>query len=278
MINKTSIRHTVPLLLTLSNLAFGFAVIWLALTQRNRFWEDPSGFFTLLAALLLISCLCDFLDGFLARKLKTASPLGLELDSLADLVSFGVAPVVVFYISFFDAKPTIYSFTACLWYLLAGAFRLARFNNNSSQHKTVTNNFEGLPITGACVLWIGLLFFLGQNRGSTLYEDHEASLRRLAIFLFVSLGFLMISHLPYKSFKKTKISNPPRQALRDLLLLILLALLTMVRFGPETLVLAIPLFYIFGTPAAALWKKFHDKIHANHSSNNEHLPFFHKTR
>lgn len=250
------LRNTIPVILTLGNLAFGFAVIWLALTQRHRFWEDPSGFFTLLGGLLMISCVCDFLDGFLARKLQSTSSLGLELDSLADLVSFGVAPVVVFYVSFFDAKPTIFSFAACLWYLLAGAFRLARFND-LAQHKPTASsgNFQGLPITGASLMWVAALLFLGQTRGSNLYEFHETGLRRVAIFLFLALGILMVSHLPYKSLKKVKGAPTPRNALRDLILLGILAFLTVMRFGHETLVIAIPLFYIFGTPIVAMINK-----------------------
>jgi CDP-diacylglycerol--serine O-phosphatidyltransferase len=196
----------------------------------------------------------DFLDGFVARKLKTSSSLGIELDSLADLVSFGVAPVVVFYISVFDAKPTIFSFAACLWYLLAGAFRLARFNDRA-QRGVASVGFEGLPITGASLLWVAVLFFLGQEKGNALYEDHETLLRRAAIFMFAALGFLMVSHLPYGSLKKGAPQPRSRRALRDLALLGILALLALLRFGPETLVLAVPLFYVFGTPMATIFRK-----------------------
>ena len=125
----TKLRQAIPTALTLGNLGFGFATIWLCMTQQDKFWQDSRGLFTTLGLLLMSSCLCDFLDGFVARKLKVTTPLGIELDSLADLVSFGVAPVVIFYLALFDAEPSPLAFIACLIYLLSGAFRLARFNN-----------------------------------------------------------------------------------------------------------------------------------------------------
>ena len=234
-------------------MGFGFLVIWIALTKQEAFFLDPSRFFRLVALFLIISCVCDFLDGYIARKLKVSSGLGVELDSLADLISFGIAPVVVFYVGFFDAKPSIFSFVACLGYLLAGAFRLARFNNSAHQKDAPSSHFQGLPITGASLMWIGFLLFLGLGMSDEFLLGHEAAFRRATIMIFASLGFLMVSHLPYRSLK-----TPLQKSVhfkRNLFLLGLFLILLAIRVGPEALLLAIPILYVFGTPAALIFKK-----------------------
>ncbi|MBI4668737.1 MAG: CDP-alcohol phosphatidyltransferase family protein [Elusimicrobia bacterium] len=250
---RTVLRNWIPNILTLGNLAFGFIVIWLALTKRDWFQENSASFFTLLGALLMVACLCDFFDGFVARKMKITSSVGLELDSLADLVSFGVAPVIVFYVSLFDEKPTVFSFAACLAYVLAGAFRLARFNRGALQAAKLSSHFEGLPITGASLLWALLLLFLGQRFGNNLFEDHEAFLRRLIIFMFAAMGYLMISHLPYRSLK-TPVQKSDHLR-RDIAFLVVLGCLVAVHFGFTVALVLVPILYIFGTPVAAFWKK-----------------------
>ncbi|MBI4062790.1 MAG: CDP-alcohol phosphatidyltransferase family protein [Elusimicrobia bacterium] len=253
-------KSWIPNVLTLGNLAFGFIVIWLALAKRDQFYENPAKFFTLLGLLLLIACACDFLDGFLARKMNVSSSLGIELDSLADLISFGVAPVIVFYICLFDETPSIYSFTACLGYLGAGAWRLARFNQSTLATRKPNAYFDGLPITGASLFWASLLLFLGQQAGNSIFEDHETGLRRVLIFLFAAIGYLMVSHFPYRSLKA-----PAKKSLnlgRQLTLLVILGVLVFFRFGPEVALVLVPVAYIFGTPLAIFWKKI---------SNNEEM-------
>lgn len=254
---KHKLASALPTLLTFGNLAFGFLVIWMALSRRDQFFEDSGKFFTMLGLLLMVACLCDFLDGFVARKLNTTSPLGLELDSLADLVSFGVAPVVVFYVCLFDEKPGVFSFVACLGYILAGAFRLARFNNSASTPGKPNSHFEGLPITGASIFWVALLLFLGRGRGNILFEGHETGMRRFAIFVFAALGLLMISRFPYRSLKTPL--NKSRHIKRELVLLGLLGGLVIARFGLETAIILVPILYIFGTPLVNFWKKLHPK-------------------
>lgn len=248
-------RQWIPLTLTFGNLAAGFAVIWVALTQQEKFWDESAELFTLLGLIMLAGCICDFLDGFTARKWKTTSSLGLELDSLADLISFGVAPIVIFYLALFDERPSVFSFAACLWYLLAGAFRLARFNNAAHEDEAPRSFFDGLPITGASLLWVSFLLFLGQEHGSSLLAYHETGLRRATILLFALLGVLMVSHLPYRSLK-TPIQNK-RAAQRNALLVLLLSLIAGRLFGHEIVPIGIVLAYVFGTPLIATWKKIY---------------------
>lgn len=132
------------------------------------------------ALLIFIAALLDRFDGMVARKLKIDSELGKQLDSMSDIISFGVAPALLLYqgIIHIFSIPGIF-FT--VFYIGCGAFRLARFN--------ITENngyFHGLPITAAgCIL---TLCYLGNALISTFFY----------LFLIIILSFFMISPLKIK--------------------------------------------------------------------------------
>ncbi len=123
-----------PNLVTLANLAAGVLSIFLTLSEE----------YTLAAAFMIIAVVFDCLDGTVARHFKMTSDLGKELDSLCDLVSFGVAPAV-FAFQFTRQASTgwvVYlAVTVYVLFVIAGALRLARFNIKKMAH------FEGMPIT-----------------------------------------------------------------------------------------------------------------------------------
>lgn len=127
----------IPNILTLLNMALGLIAILLLMQP-----EHPHKV-SIVVGLVFFGGIIDFLDGFLARKLNTASNLGKQLDSFADIITFGVAPIMLInYIS--HCQPTILLIASSLVFMLAGAYRLARFNlNDFSKH------FVGLPITAA---------------------------------------------------------------------------------------------------------------------------------
>lgn len=113
-----------------------------------------NGNYILSAILILAAVMMDGLDGKVARKLKTSSDLGKELDSLCDIVSFGVAPAVLLYTQVLASNYHFIGLAAFLLYIICGAYRLARFNvMNISQY------FLGLPITiaGGLLALISLL-------------------------------------------------------------------------------------------------------------------------
>ncbi|MCH5345584.1 MAG: CDP-diacylglycerol--serine O-phosphatidyltransferase [Muribaculaceae bacterium] len=98
-----------------------------------------------------IAALMDFLDGAMARALKAYSPMGKELDSLCDLVSFGLAPsLLLFNVVQHYAGPSLWAYCA-LFIAVIGALRLARFNIDDRQ----TTSFIGLPIPANAIFWIG---------------------------------------------------------------------------------------------------------------------------
>ncbi|MDP4125376.1 MAG: CDP-diacylglycerol--serine O-phosphatidyltransferase [Bacillota bacterium] len=138
----------VPSIFTLANLLFGFlALIWVI-----------EGNFTLAAAMILLSVLMDSLDGKVARRLSVSSDFGKELDSLSDLVSFGVAPAILTYQAILQPHQTEFvkyiGLGIAVVFALCGAIRLARFNMLN-----ITTYFVGVPITFAGGL-MALLMFL----------------------------------------------------------------------------------------------------------------------
>ena len=175
----------VPNLLTLGNLISG------CLSMVFVFQEKP------MAAIICIgiSLLLDFLDGLIARMLQVSSDLGIQLDSLADVVSFGVAPaMMMFDVLSSSSNVEIISYLAFIFPAF-GAYRLARFNIQ----QTNSAYFQGLPIPAAATYFCGLFWLRAQSGCSdcSLPFDHP-------IFIVVSLiilSFLMVSQLPHFSFK-----------------------------------------------------------------------------
>jgi CDP-diacylglycerol--serine O-phosphatidyltransferase len=201
----------IPNLFTLLNLFFGCIAVILIMqngiavmytAEGEQFVGLPericiASFFIGLAALV------DFLDGMVARLFKAVSPLGKQLDSLADMVSFGVAPGLILY----QLLRTSYSSqengldVPMIWFLpaliipCAAAYRLAKFNVDDSQQY----GFKGVPTPAAGVLIASLpliYFYSNSNRVTA------AILNKLVLYGLVALlSWLMISNLPIMSLK-----------------------------------------------------------------------------
>ena len=128
----------IPSIFTLANLLFGFLALILVIEQN----------YTMAAAMILGSVLMDSLDGKVARRLSVSSDFGKELDSLSDLVSFGVAPAILTYQAILQPlQPGFIRYiglTIAAVFALCGACRLARFNMLN-----ITTHFVGVPITFA---------------------------------------------------------------------------------------------------------------------------------
>ncbi|AEF94196.1 CDP-diacylglycerol/serine O-phosphatidyltransferase [Desulfotomaculum nigrificans CO-1-SRB] len=139
-------RH-IPSLFTLGNLVFGVFALVLALgEQYNRG-----------ALMILMAGVMDFLDGKVARKLQVSSDFGKELDSLADLVSFGVAPAILAYaLNLSDLG--YMGLGISLAFVMCGALRLARFNVT-----TFSGSFMGVPITAAGAI-VAILVLITNNQ------------------------------------------------------------------------------------------------------------------
>ncbi|WP_397538107.1 CDP-diacylglycerol--serine O-phosphatidyltransferase [Rummeliibacillus pycnus] len=144
------IVKTLPNLFTIGNLLCGVISITFIM----------SGFLEVASIFIFLSAILDFLDGRIARKLKVNSELGVELDSLADIVSFGVAPALLFHSI---ATPSILTSLAFILFPTMGALRLAKFSV-----KPTIGYFNGLPIPAAGLTLVGMGMFSYSNAWITL--------------------------------------------------------------------------------------------------------------
>ena len=129
----------------------------------------------------------DFFDGFVARLLHATSSIGKELDSLSDLVSFGMAPAMLVFNMMTLFGVGLWAFAAML-IVVFGGIRLARFNVDTRQ----TTSFIGLPIPANAIFWIGYC--------AIVYGKSELSLP-MTLILIVLFSYLMVSPLPMSSLK-----------------------------------------------------------------------------
>ena len=144
--------------------------------------------------LMMAAAACDFLDGFAARMLKAYSPMGKELDSLADLISFGLLPSLMLYRRLVEGGMTGFLTYIPLIICIFSALRLAKYNIDDRQNE----NFLGLP-TPACAMWCGSLIYAadhGVMSMAGLLHD-----RYLILIGSVVLAFLLVSEIPMFSLK-----------------------------------------------------------------------------
>ena len=214
--NEHSSRiYLLPNLMTAGNLFCGFTatlkILEGALLQVSN--PDAAGdLFHAAIWFILGAFVFDFLDGRLARLGGHESPFGREFDSLADIVSFGLAPALMVY------RIVLQEFPRACWiiafvYLACGALRLARFNaaasNHGQGHVDNEKNFTGFPIPAAAGLIASItLFLLWLAEG----EHHLGKWKFVLPPLLLFLSFMMFSRFQYPSFKalnwKTKKSIP----------------------------------------------------------------------
>lgn len=182
------LRNNIPNAITCLNVACGTLAIMAA---ARPFTITPIGLQGYQTAMLMIAlaAVADFLDGFAARLLGAVSAIGKELDSLCDLVSFGVAPAMILYHLTSAAHPDSLMPLAAALIAVAGALRLARFNVDTRQ----TTSFIGLPIPANALFWIGFCWFYATH--------HEAVPMWAVAALVVLLSWLMNSPLPMFSLK-----------------------------------------------------------------------------
>ena len=199
--------------------------------------EASKGNFVLASWLILLALVFDGLDGRIARMTNTTSQFGVEFDSLADIISFGIAPAMLLYF-FIGNEFGRFGILVSALYVIFGAIRLARFNISTA--KTDPNVFIGLPIPTAAIfvsMWI-LLF-------------HKYTLEDYAIvLLFLTLGIavLMVSNFRYPSFKKVSLDKP--MVFKTMIMLMLTASLLYL-FSAEGFAIVIFAYTLYG-PLRAL--------------------------
>ena len=190
--DKKNARMILPNMLTLIGVCIGLTSIRFAL----------SGEFHLAIIAIIIAALIDGLDGRIARLIKGTSKVGKELDSLTDMISFGVAPAFIMY---FWKLNTLgrFGWLVCLIYVICVALRLARFNVNSNQEPSWRDNFfEGVPSPAGGILVLTPLIISLTN-----FNYIQLNYDIIVPAFFITTSLLLISKFPSYSFKKIVIQR-----------------------------------------------------------------------
>lgn len=226
---ESKIIYVLPNLFTAGNLFFGFMAvlqIFQGTLQRSASADDWVRHYEYSLYCILAAFICDILDGRVARLGGQESPFGREFDSLADIISFGIAPaLLVFKIVLYELAGRTGWIIAFI-YLVCGALRLARFNVMAACEKPgSTKAFTGFPIPAAAGLIASITLLLLR-----VYEhDHGIGFWKYflaALMLFLS--FMMFSKYEYPSFKS--VSWNTRFTIPRFLAVILLCTLTLMYY------------------------------------------------
>ncbi|MEE3175800.1 MAG: CDP-diacylglycerol--serine O-phosphatidyltransferase [Verrucomicrobiota bacterium] len=194
-----------PNLMTAGNLVCGFlAIISIINAIYNdgvRNLDESRHLFERAIWFILAGCLFDVLDGRLARLGGQDSPFGKEFDSIADIVSFGVAPALLVQSVIMNEFSGSFPFPIIVAsiYLVCGGMRLARFNCIAAYGEESSGHFKGFPIPAAAGLISALTLFVLWVAES---EKDLSRLRIVFLLLMLFLSYLMISSIKYPSFKK----------------------------------------------------------------------------
>lgn len=202
MSDAKKLAFFLPNAFTALNIGCGFLAIIFA----------SQGLFYRASMVILLGAIFDLVDGRVARLTGTQSAFGEQFDSLSDLISFGLAPSLIFYFRFLQDQGRL-GIICTFIFLLCGALRLARFNANIE--KVDPNYFQGMPIPTSALALVGFTLT------SSLMRDFPWSFWPAIYILFY--GLLMISNIPFPSFKKSEwVKKRGKQVLAIIFLLAVL--------------------------------------------------------
>src|SRR5690606_38126242 len=193
-----------PNIFTALNMGCGFVAIMVAL----------KGNFYLACMLIFLGSIFDSVDGRVARLTGTQSAFGEQFDSMSDLISFGIAPAIIFYERFLLDAGRI-GMVVAFFYCLCGALRLARFNANIDKVKS--DFFQGLPIPGAAIAVVS--FILVSIEFPNYFDNRYFTIGYL---LFYSV--LMISNISFASFKNSEWVRTHKKAVFFIILMVMCSL------------------------------------------------------
>ena len=225
--------YLLPQLFTTGNLFFGFFAIVQAI----------GGHYDRAALGIALATLCDALDGRVARLSHATSRFGVEYDSLADMVSFGVAPALLAFQAGQLVALRRAGWVMAFLYCACAALRLARFNVHQSRYK---GRFEGLPSPAAAGMVASTQWFVSllREEGGVPVHVPEA----LVAVGLAALGLLMVSAVPYRSFKEIDLRHPQR------VVVLMVLVLAVVIQEPYVSLFAIALGYVLSGPAEWAWR------------------------
>ncbi len=246
--------YVLPSLFTAGNIAAGFY----AITQCLQAVPGDNSYFNRAALVIALALPFDALDGRIARMTNTESDFGRELDSLADVITFGVAPSILAYTWGFRMLPLLphphmrqnamdFGLVAAFLFLICGACRLARFNVTSNPKPSNPGRpgrryFVGMPIPAAA----GVIASVVHCFDGSPIDDARIAVVWIGLLLFT--GFLMVSRWRFWSGKEINLGT--QQPVRLLVLLMVIAVL-LAKFS-EYLLITISLAYM----VSGMWARF----------------------
>lgn len=229
---KERLRVTAPSMFTAANMACGFSAVPLAFNGHSH-WA---------AVLMTVAIFMDVADGAVARLVGATSPFGVQLDSLADLISFGLAPAVLVYTWVLPEWPVI-AWVAAYFWLACAAFRLARFNFTIDPHAD-KRYFIGMPSPGAAAVVIATVFALD------LPEDKVGPSILLPAVISVVPALLMISTVRFRSFRN--LISPQTQQAKVITSLVVVAFVAGLIADPATTMLVVAYTYVLTAPVGVI--------------------------
>ncbi len=241
--------YLLPNLLTTLGLLAGFYAITLAINANYKYS----------AIAIFIAMVFDSLDGRVARLTSTQSDFGAQYDSMADLLSFAIAPAILFYC--WVLKDFSNGWLVAFFYVASGTLRLARFNTQIGIEDK--NYFQGLPSPASAALNAGFVWFaISFTNSINISADISYIITFIAVIIMLASSLLMISNIRYHSFKSFNLKG--RSSFK--ILSILLLIIVFISIQPAYILFFIFLFYTISgivLTSLALRKKLSQK-HKKH--------------
>ncbi len=252
LVTNKKTRTILPNMFTLVGVCIGLTSIKFAFDER----------FGLAIICIIVAGLIDGLDGRIARLIQGTSKVGKELDSLTDVISFGVAPAFIMYFWQLNSLGRV-GWLICLVYVICVALRLARFNVNSSiQPSWKDNFFEGVPSPAGGILVLMPLIY---SKSEIQFFNIEYSY--FVPILFILISILLISKLPTYSFKKIAV---PRRLTIFLLFGVVLFFGLLLIYTYNVIVISSILYLLLIPFSIFHFQKLNKKFVNDNIDNEEH--------
>lgn len=229
-----------PSLFTLGNLACGFFSI-LAASKGN---------FSQAGWLIFIAAVFDMFDGRVARLLGVESDFGIEMDSLADAISFCAAPAFLMYFLVLHTQPLWGAPIACV-YTCFGVLRLAKFNTMAHAGEGSKKYFCGLPVPAPAALLAALAISYSSGHNIHFVEIYVTHLYNFVWFAMLVFSLLMVSNVPYAAFKAKR----EHKFSPWFLLLVVFLVVLLIKFPQNVVLVVFSLYILFGL-LAVLYRAF----------------------
>ncbi len=252
LVSNKKTRTILPNMFTLVGVCIGLTSIKFAFDER----------FGLAIICIIVAGFIDGLDGRIARLIKGTSQVGKELDSLTDVISFGVAPAFIMYFWQLNTLGRV-GWLICLVYVICVALRLARFNVNSETQPSWKDNFfEGVPSPAG-----GILVLMPLIYSKSEIQLLNVDLTYFTPILFVLISILLISKLPTYSFKKIAV---PRRLTIFLLFSVVLFFGLLLIYTYNVIVISSLLYLVLIPISIFHFQKLNKKFVNENIDNEEH--------